>query len=331
MTKATTNSHGSSGNHTSGNHTSSSHTSSKPQIQIEVSREVPRMQTLLADGHHADPCRGTVRWRPLKSIWLGCMSLGALVGAPLTASWGALAVMVALSGITLLLGHSLGFHRGLIHRSFACHPALAALMTYLGTLVGMGGPLDLMKTHDTRDWAQRQDACHPYFAHRQHILKDMWWQLHCDLDLERPPLFTPDARTAQSAWLRHLDRYAMLHQLPLAGALWLAGGWPLVIWGVCVRVALCVTGHWFVGHFAHRVGAQPYCVTNAGVQGYNVRFGWVAGIFTMGESWHNNHHAWPESARMGLHWSQPDPAWWALVAMRKVGLVWAVKAPANQP
>ena len=303
------------------------HPNSASAILIPVERDVPRMQTRRADGTLADPRFGVVRWRSVKSLWLLSMTGVALVGGALTASWSALAVMLALSAVTLLFGHSLGFHRGLIHTAFQCHPATAQVMTYLGTLVGMGGPLSLMKTHDTRDWAQRQGQCHPYFAHRQGLLKDMWWQLHCDIDLDRPPVFAPDAVTANSTWLRFLQRTSMLQQLPLAAVLWWAGGWPFVIWGVCGRVALCVTGHWFVGYFAHRHGASPYHVVGAGVQGFNVRFGALAGIVTMGESWHNNHHAWPGSARMGLHWHQPDPAWWALVLLRRVGLVWAIRAP----
>ena len=51
----------------------------------------------------------------------------------------------------------------------------------------------------------------------------------------------------------------------------------------------------------------------------------------MGESWHNNHHAFPGSAKLGLRPSQHDPGWWALCMLRSVGLVWNIKLPANLP
>jgi stearoyl-CoA desaturase (delta-9 desaturase) len=55
---------------------------------------------------------------------------------------------------------------------------------------------------------------------------------------------------------RLLERTWMVQQVPVGIALYLAGGLPWLIWGVCVRVSVCVTGHWFVGHLAHRRGPQ---------------------------------------------------------------------------
>lgn len=56
---------------------------------------------------------------------------------------------------------------------------------------------------------------------------------------------------------RFLERTWMLQQLPIAGALYLLGGWSFVTWGVCARVTASVTGHWFVGHLAHRLIRRP--------------------------------------------------------------------------
>jgi stearoyl-CoA desaturase (delta-9 desaturase) len=49
-----------------------------------------------------------------------------------------------------------------------------------------------------------------------------------------------------------------------------------------------------------------------------------------GEAWHNNHHAFPGSARHGLHWKQIDLSWALIFGMQKVGLVWDVKVPTDQ-
>jgi stearoyl-CoA desaturase (delta-9 desaturase) len=51
------------------------------------------------------------------------------------------------------------------------------------------------------------------------------------------------------------------------------------------------------------------------------------GLITMGEAWHNNHHAFPASARLGLRPGENDPGWWVLLALSRVGLVWNLKTP----
>jgi len=69
-------------------------------------------------------------------------------------------------------------------------------------------------------------------------------------------------------------------------------------------------------------------VVGAAVQGRNVR--WTS-LLTMGECWHNNHHAFPGSARLGLQAGEWDPGWWVLTGLRSIGLVWASRLPGNLP
>ena len=83
-------------------------------------------------------------------------------------------------------------------------------------------------------------------------------------------------------------------------------------------------GHWLVGHFAHNKGSQEWYVDGAAVQGYNVKF---AGFLSMGESWHNNHHAYPGSALLGIHKGQSDLGFWVLTVLSRLGLVWNIKLP----
>jgi stearoyl-CoA desaturase (delta-9 desaturase) len=247
----------------------------------------------------------------------------AILLAPVFASWSAILVFVLLTGASLLLGHSIGFHRLLIHRSFACPQWLERLLVWCGTLVGMSGPFWMIRTHDLRDWAQRQAACHDYLAHRRPMLIDAWWQLHCRLELDRPPVFDL-GRAGRDRFYTMLERTWMAQQVPLALLLYLGGGWPWVIWGICVRVSICVTGHWFVGHLAHRRGPQSWLVKDAGVQAHDVP--WAA-IPTMGEAWHNNHHAYPGSARIGLAPGQSDWGYWVIARLEKLGLAWDVVTP----
>lgn len=223
----------------------------------------------------------------------------------------------------LLLGHSVGFHRRLIHGSFQCPLWLERILVWFGTSVGMSGPSWMIRTHDLRDWAQRQPHCHDYLAHRRPMLIDAWWQIHCRLELRRPPRFEL-GRIGRDPFYIFLERTWMAQQIPIAGLLYLAGGWSFIIWGVCARVSVSVTGHWFIGHLAHRRGPQTWLVEGAGVQAHDVP--WAA-IPTMGEAWHNNHHAFPGSARIGLYPGQSD---WGFVFIRlleRLGLAWDVKTP----
>ncbi len=269
------------------------------------------------------PVEGRVVWDPVHSLWNGGMMLATLVLAPLTVSWGAVAVFLLTTAAGLLLGHSVGFHRRLIHGSFKCSRWLERGLVWIGTAVGMSGPLWMIRTHDLRDWAQRQPDCHDYLAHRRPMLIDAIWQMHCRLELDRPPAFDL-GEVGRDPVYRALERTWMLQQAPIAAVLYLAGGWGFVVWGVCARVTASVVGHWFVGHLAHRRGPQSWIVEGSGVQAHDVP--WAA-IPTMGEAWHNNHHAFPGSARIGLYPGQADWGWRFIQLLERLGLAWDVRTP----
>jgi fatty-acid desaturase len=271
---------------------------------------------------------GTVHWRPVKSIWISAMTLAALIGGPMFFTWGALALFLVTTAVTVCLGHSLGMHRRLIHRSYDCPLWLERVFVYLGTQVGMAGPYGMIRQHDIRDWAQRKPRCHAYLAHRSSMPRDGWWQLHCELRLAHPPALVIERRVRDDRFYQFLERTWMAQQIPWAVLFFLAGGMPWLVWGVAARVAASVTGHWLVGYFAHNQGPRSWHIQGAGVQGYNVRY---AGFITMGEAWHNNHHAFPGSARLGLNRSETDPGWWVLQALERAGLIWGVKTPDTLP
>ena len=269
------------------------------------------------------PVKGRVVWDPIPSLWNGSMLAVTLVFGAATFSLGAVAVFVVITGATLLLGHSVGFHRRMIHGSFDCPLWLERLLSWFGTVVGMSGPFRMIRAHDIRDWAQRQSDCHHYLAHRRPMLVDAIWQMHGRLELERPPAFDL-GRIGRDPVHRFLERTWMLQQIPVAAGLWLLGGWGFVVWGVCARVSISVIGHWFVGHLAHRRAPQTWQVRDAGVQAHDVP--WAA-IPTMGEAWHNNHHAYPGSARIGLYPGQSDWGFRFIQLLERLGLAWNVRTP----
>jgi len=209
---------------------------------------VPGSERIIANSD-SSPVKGVVRWAPAKSVWIGAMTLAPVVFGPLTASPDAVALFILTSGLTLLFGHSVGMHRRLIHSSFECPLWLEYVCVYLGTLVGMAGPIGMVRIHDVRDWAQRQPACHDYFCHRRNFFHDGWWQLHCELRLARPPEFLLESRLRDNRIYAFIERTWMAQQLPWALIFFAIGGWSWVVWGICARVAVCVTGHWLVGHF----------------------------------------------------------------------------------
>lgn len=285
--------------------------------------------TLRVYSEHPDSAwRGDVVWDPVKSLWfLSHLGL-ALVVAPWLCSWSSVAVFVLLTGVTLCFGHSLGMHRLLIHRSYECPRWLEYSWVYLGVLVGMAGPIGMLKQHDLRDWAQRQPRCHRYLRHGSSIWRDAWWQLNCSLQLQQPPHFEIEPRVSQSRFYRFLEATWLLHAMLPALPLYWFGGWSWLVWGLSVRIVVSVVGHWLIGYFAHNQGERTWRVDGAAVQGHNIR---LAGFISMGEAWHNNHHAFPGSAMLGLYQDEPDPGWWVLNALHNLGVVHGVVLPEQLP
>ena len=267
---------------------------------------------------------GKVVWSPVKSVWFLANLFVAVLLAPVVATLSSVGIFIVLTAITLCFGHSLGMHRLLIHRSYECPKWMEYLFVYLGTLVGMAGPIGMIKQHDLRDWAQRQTRCHNYLLHGSGMLKDAWWQLNCDLRLANGPEFNIEDKVLSDRFYRFIEKTWLLQQLVVAIPLYWIGGLSWLVWGVSVRIVVSVGGHWLIGYFAHNDGERTWRVEGAAVQGHNIR---LAGLLSMGEAWHNNHHAYPGSAMLGLYTDEPDPGWWVLNALHNLGIVKNIRLP----
>ena len=276
----------------------------------------------------ASAVEGEVVWDPPRSLWNAGMLLAATMLGPFMFSWSAFAVFLVTSAVTLCAGHSVGFHRRLIHRSFDCPKWLEHVLVWFGAAVGMGGPIWTIRLHDSRDWAQRQPDCHWFLRHGKPLLLDGFYYLNFRLKLKHPPGFDPGPGIADDLFHNFLQATWMAHQIPIALAFYLLGGWSWVVWGVFVRVAACTTMHWFISYFAHTRGPQDWIVDGAVIQAHNVP---LMAIPTMGESWHSNHHAFPSSARHGLYPGQIDLGWHFVQLLAWLGLAWNIKVPANLP
>ncbi len=93
------------------------------------------------------------------------------------------------------------------------------------------------------------------------------------------------------------------------------------LFGGLVRIFVLQHLVWSINSLTHLFGRRPYANPD-----HSTNLAWLA-LPTAGESWHNNHHAFPYSARLGLEWWELDPGWWLLVALRSCGLAWDLKCP----
>jgi len=93
------------------------------------------------------------------------------------------------------------------------------------------------------------------------------------------------------------------------------------LWGGLLRHFVALQATFAVNSITHVCGKRPYETADQS------RNNLLIGILAFGEGWHNNHHAFPNSACHGFHWWQPDITWWVIWMMERVGLAWQVKRP----
>ena len=109
-----------------------------------------------------------------------------------------------------------------------------------------------------------------------------------------------------------------LIQPNLMGALYglLLGGAARIFW----------THHitWSINSVCHVFGSRPYRSKDKSTNNF------LFGVLALGEGWHNNHHAFPNSARHGLRWWQFDLSWIVIRTMSMLGLAWDVKTPSER-
>jgi len=87
-----------------------------------------------------------------------------------------------------------------------------------------------------------------------------------------------------------------------------------VLWGGLVRIFLVHHATWAVNSICHRFGSRPHATRDGSTNH------WLVALFSLGEGWHNNHHAFPTSARHGLKTFELDPSWWTIRLLSATGL-----------
>jgi fatty-acid desaturase len=172
-------------------------------------------------------------------------------------------------------------------------------------------------------WQNRVD-CPRYFAYEHSLARDFVWNMHLRFE---PSDDRADARlppdVLRDPWLRFLERTWRLHVLTSAALVLFFLGPAAVAVCVSARTAAGMLGHWFVGYAVHAWGEQRYVVAGAKESGRNV---WLLGVLAFGEGFHNNHHAFPGSARMGRRAHELDLGWGVIRILSVLRLVRDVKA-----
>jgi stearoyl-CoA desaturase (delta-9 desaturase) len=246
-------------------------------------------------------------------------------------------VLLAVTYSVTLIGVEIGFHRMIAHRGFSARAALRVGLAVFGSMAAQGPLLWWVATH--RLHHERSDAPgdphSPYlidgqpvsgvrgFAHA-HVAW-MWSTTKVDWyrygrDIVRDPALIWINRT-YAVWVA-----AGLFIPAALGAAWyrsLAGAARGLLWGGLFRVFLVHQAMWCVASVCHLYGSRRYRVPGNDQSRNNP---WVA-LVTFGEGWHNNHHAFPSSARHGLEWWQLDVNYLVILVLSALGLVRDVKVP----
>jgi stearoyl-CoA desaturase (delta-9 desaturase) len=258
-------------------------------------------------------------------LWWSVIQAGVVL-APFTFTWSGATVCLVLY-VAAGLGITMGYHRLLTHRSFRTPRLVEYLLATLGTLANQGGPVQWVAVH--RRHHQDSDADGDPHSPRHglwwaHLL---WWMPH-DPVLDDPAQYgryVPDLD--RDPVHRFLQRYHVLLPLGLAGLLvrlgqWWAGeGLSWLVWGIFVRTTLLYHATWLVNSAAHVWGYRSYSTRDQ-----STNLWWVA-LVTFGEGWHNNHHAFPRSARHGLRWWELDLTYWLIRLLGLFGLARHIQVP----
>jgi len=257
---------------------------------------------------------------PLKKInWKNVLIVASfhLLAIPLicTFSLQNLAALLIGNWIVGSLGVGLGWHRLLTHRSFKAPKWLEYVLTIFGTMSMQDPPDKWVATHRIHHAFVDSDA-DPHSAESGFWWPQIGWVLWGtaqDHDRETMMKYVPDLLKDKGQVL--ISRYFYLPIIVSALMLYAIGGWTMVVWGVFGRVVVGWHTTWFVNSLSHLYGKRPHDTGDLSTNN------WFVAILTFGEGWHNNHHAFPTSARHGLKWYQFDMNWLTIRLFKRIG--WA--------
>ena len=271
---------------------------------------------------------GTVRtWQRTKweiAAGIAIVHAGALL-APFTFTWSAFWVFFVLQFVTGLLGVTLCYHRLLAHRSFQVPKWLEYALTVCGAMALQGGPIKWVATHRVHH-AFSDRPQDPHSPTRGFWWAHILWLFAYDEVLDHPTKhhrYVPEL--ARDPVHRFIEKTFVWHSVLLGALLFAAGGLSWLVWGFFFRTAFVYHATWLVNSAAHLWGYQNY-ETNEGS-----RNNWWVALFSYGEGWHNNHHAYLHSAAHGLRWWEFDITYLTIRALAWLKLATRIRLPQGSP
>jgi stearoyl-CoA desaturase (delta-9 desaturase) len=251
-------------------------------------------------------------------------------------------IVLAITYVLTGLGITVGYHRLFTHRSFKTSRTVRATLAVLGSMAVEGPLIEWVATHRKHHRFSDRPG-DPHSPHTDHA--DGWrGQLrglgHAHIgwifrgkDMANPARYAKDL-------LADRDLRFISGAFPLWVALGLAipfglgaaltgsvaGGLTGLLWGGAVRIFLLHHATFSINSLCHYYGRRPFQTGD-----HSRNLAWLAPL-AFGESWHNNHHAFPTSARHGLARGQLDPGAWLITALERCHLAWDVVriSPARQ-
>ncbi len=252
------------------------------------------------------------------NITMVVFHIGA-VAALFMFSWPALAASLLLWWVSGSLGVGMGFHRLLTHRGFKTPKAVEYFLTFCALLALEAGPIAWVVTH-------RIHHAHTDAPGDPHTPRDGNWWAHMGwiltgtaqrYDREVCMRYAPDLM--KDPVHRWFERLYYVPIIVLGVALLSIGGWPMLFWGVFLRVTFNLHTTWLVNSATHLWGGRRFVTTD------DSRNSWWVALLTWGEGWHNNHHAHPTAAKHGLAWYEVDMNWWGIRTLKLLGLAKEIK------
>jgi stearoyl-CoA desaturase (Delta-9 desaturase) len=289
--------------------------------------------------------------QPPESVPIGHVQLdravqGVATAAPLAAlvaagwlAWGGVLhwqdlVVLALVYVVTGLGVTVGFHRLFTHRSFKTTRVVRVVLAILGSMAVEGSLVEWVATHRKHHAFSDQ----PGDPHSPHVGQPPGWRgairglLHAHVGW----LFRGEDRANPARYARDLIKDRDLLMISRAFPLWVVAGLGLafglgvaltgsvvggltgLLWGGGARIFLLHHATFSINSLCHFFGRRPFRTSDE-----SRNLAWLAPI-TLGESWHNNHHAFPTSSRHGLGRRQLDPSAWLIDALERANLAWDV-------
>src|SRR5579864_7728957 len=232
-------------------------------------------------------------------------------------TWQAVAICLVLYWLRIF-SIGAGYHRYFSHRSFSTSRAFQLVLAVLSQSTAQKSVLWWAAKH--RHHHLHSDTIHDVHSprHLGFFHSHVGWiftRKHHTTDLSKVGDFT---RYRERLWLH---RFEIMPAVCLGTLCFLIGGWSGLVVGFCWSTVLVYHATFCINSLAHVRGRKRY------VTGDDSRNNWFLALFTMGEGWHNNHHACQSSVRQGFKWWEYDLTYYVLKLLSWIRVVWDLKTP----